>query len=219
MAHVSSLRDIQRAIAKQAVLEDQVPIDSIKKIAAFDCAQLKESLVCSVIVCDYPSMNVVERKYLVKRAPMPYVPGYLSFREGPLMLELYYKLESDPDILIVDGHGVAHPAGCGVATYLGVELHKPTFGVANSLTFGERQEDNILIDGQVVGKVIKTKEHAKELCITAGHLIAGETAAQIALKCVVPPHKLPEPLHIAHRFAEKTRDRIVEESMIKKVDV
>ncbi len=210
----ASLRDIQRAIAKQAVLEDQLPIESIKKIAAFDCAQMNESLVCSVIVCDYPSMNVVERKYLVKKAPMPYVPGYLSFREGPLMLELYYKLESDPDVIIVDGHGVAHPAGCGVATYLGVELGKPCFGVANSLTVGERQENKLLLNSIVVGKVIKTKEHAKELFVTAGHLITGETAAHIALTCVVAPHKLPEPLHIAHRFAEKTRDRIVEEGKV-----
>ncbi len=208
---IGSLRDIQRAVAKQAILEDQLPIDSIKKIAAFDCAVFKDSLVCAVVVLEYPSMKLVEKRYLTKKSPLPYIPGYLSFREGPLMLELYYQLESDPDILMVDGHGVAHPNGCGLATYLGVELGKPAFGVAKSLLFGELKDGNILIEDITVGKVIKTREYAKELFVTAGHLITGETAATLALNCVIPPHKLPEPLHLAHRFADTARDRMLAE--------
>ncbi|MBI4145420.1 endonuclease V [Candidatus Woesearchaeota archaeon] len=213
MPHIpESLRDIQRTIAKEVVLQDQLPIESIKRIGAFDCSQVGDKLICAAIVLDYPSMNVVERQYLIKRAPMPYVPGYLAFREGPLMLELYYKLENDPDVLMVDGHGVAHPVGCGLACYVGVELHKPTIGVAKSLLLGQVDGERIILDGIEVGKIVQTRQHAKPVFVTPGHLITIETAAQLTAKCVIPPHKLPEPIHIAHRMADKVRDRMLEES-------
>jgi deoxyribonuclease V len=212
-----SLRDIQRAIARDVILEDQLPIDGITKIGAFDCTQFGDKLVCAAIVVAYPSMQVLERKWLVKKAPMPYVPGYLAFREGPLMLELYYKLEVDPDVLLVDGHGVAHPVGCGIACYVGVELHKPTIGVAKSLLIGEVKDGKVLMDDKIVGTLVQTRKFAKPVYVTPGHLITVETAAQLIEKCVLPPHKLPEPLHIAHRFADKVAERLKEEQGAKPV--
>ena len=210
--HISqNLRDIQRSVAKEVILEDQLPIEAIKKIGAFDCAQMGDKLICAAIVMEFPSMNVIERQYLVKRAPMPYIPGYLAFREGPLMLELYYKLENDPDLLMVDGHGVAHPSGCGIASYLGVELHKPTIGVAKTLLVGEISGEDILMDAMRVGKTVQTRQFANPVFVTPGNLISIETAAEIVKRCVVPPHKLPEPVHVAHRCASKARDRMQEE--------
>src|SRR3989338_1550541 len=88
-----SLRDIQHTIAKEVVLRNELPIENIKTIVAFDCATLGSKIVCAAIVVEFPSMKILEKQHLVKTAPMPYVPGYLSFREGPLILELAYKLE------------------------------------------------------------------------------------------------------------------------------
>jgi len=125
MARISqSLLDIQRAIAKEVVLQDQLPIENIKKIGAFYCKDFNGNLVCSAVIVEYPSMKILETKHLIKRSPMQYIPGYRAFREGPLMLECYYGLEQDPDIIFVEGYGIAHPRNCGLATYLGVELHK-----------------------------------------------------------------------------------------------
>ncbi|HSU72800.1 MAG TPA: endonuclease V [Candidatus Binatia bacterium] len=214
-----SLRDIQRSIAHDVILEDQLPFDKITKIGAFDCAQLNDKLICGAIVVEFPSMKVIERKFLIKKASMPYVPGYLAFREGPLMLELYYKLENDPDVLMVDGHGVAHPVGCGIACYIGVELHKPTIGVAKSLLIGQIEGDDISMDGIKVGKLVQTRQFAKPVFVTPGHLISIDTAAELVKRCVVPPHKLPEPVHIAHRLASKVRDRLVEENGQAKIPV
>lgn len=209
--NAQSLRDIQRSIAQDVILEDQLPLDKITKIGAFDCAQMGDKLICGAIVVEFPSMKVIERQYLIKRASMPYIPGYLAFREGPLMLELYYKLENDPDVLMVDGHGVAHPVGCGIACYIGVELHKPTIGVAKSLLLGQIEGEDISMDAMKVGKIVQTRQFAKPVFVTPGHLISIETAAELVKRCVVPPHKLPEPVHIAHRYASKIRDRLVEE--------
>lgn len=210
----TNLRDIQYGIGKQAILQDQLPIDSIKRVASFSCANMGDKLLCGVIVYDIPSKQVIERKHLIKKAPMPYVPGYLAFREGPLMLELYYQLEADPDLLLVEGHGVAHPNHCGLATYLGVELGKPSIGIADSIMYGELQDTKILIDGHVAGSVVQTKPFARPLFVTCGHLIAAETATQLVTSLVILPHKMPEPLHIAKRYATKTRDNIAEERTV-----
>lgn len=229
----TNLRDIQYGIGKQAILQDQLPIESIKRIASFSCASLGEKIVCGVIVYDIPSKQVIERKHIIKKAPMPYVPGYLAFREGPLMLELYYQLEADPDVLMLEGHGVAHPAHCGIATYLGVELGKPSIGIADSIMYGELQDTSriedsavpengvrslgktILIDGQIAGSVVQTKQFARPIFVTCGHLISAETATQLVTSLVILPHKMPEPLHIAKRYATKTRDNIAEEATVK----
>ena len=211
MAHITqAIKDIQRELAKAVILQDQLPVDGIKKIGAFDCVVHGDKLICGAVVVEYPSMKVIERQYLVKKASMPYIPGYLAFREGPLMLELYYKLENDPDVIMVDGHGIAHPVGCGIASYVGVELHKPTIGVAKSLLVGQIEDDKIMLDGMEVGKLVKTREYAKEVFVTPGHLITVETAAELVKNCVLPPHKMPEPAHLAHRFASKMRTELIQ---------
>jgi len=206
MSKVSqSLLDIQRAIAKEVVLKDQLPIESIKKVGAFHCKDLKGHMICSAVIVEFPSMKILETKHIVKKAPMQYIPGYRAFREGPLMLECYYDLENDPDVIFVEGYGVAHPRNCGLATYLGVELHKPAIGVADKLLIGTTEGEDILLDNEVVGRVVKTKEHSNPLMITPGHLISVETAAQLVLDSVRHPHKMPEPLHIARKLATRVR--------------
>ena len=203
-----TIKDIQRAIAKEVILQDQLPVDGIKKIAAFDCAVQGENLICAGVVVEFPSMKIIEKKYLIKKAPMQYVPGYLAFREGPLILELYYKLENDPDVIMVDGHGIAHPVGCGLACYVGVELHKPTIGVAKGLLLGQIEGDKIMLDGMEVGRMVTTRQYAKPVVVTPGHLITVETAAEITKNCAMPPHKLPEPAHLAYRYANKMRTEV-----------
>ncbi|MEK6822298.1 MAG: endonuclease V, partial [Nanoarchaeota archaeon] len=180
---------------------------------AGDLCGFPYTLVCAAIVVDAKTLQVVEKKTLTKPSPLPYIPGYTAFREGPLILELYYSLEHEPDVLMVDGEGIAHPDGGGLATYVGVELAKPTIGVSKSLLCGEIVNDDIILDGKVVGKRIKTKEHAKPLFVSPGNLIGIETAAQLCLAVVRPPHKLPEPLHIAHRVADKAVEFVGKEPL------
>ena len=103
---------------------------------------------------------------------------------------------------MVDGHGIAHPLRAGLASYIGVELAKPCIGVAKSLLVGEIEDDKIMIGAEVRGMLVRTKEHAKPVFVSPGHLITVERAVEIVKKCIVPPHKLPEPLHAAHRFAD-----------------
>ncbi len=204
------LRGILRAIAKQVRTEDNAKLDDIKTIAGFDVSFFGDKAVCAAVVLDFKSMTVLERKYLLTKADVPYIPGFLSFREGPAILQTYYDVEHDPDIVMVDGHGIAHPLRAGLASYVGVELGKPCIGVAKSLLIGEIVNDKVMIGDEVRGKLVKTKEHAKPLIVSPGHLVSLDTAVAIVKKCMLPPHKLPEPLHQAHRFADKMAEQYQE---------
>lgn len=205
------LRGIQAAIAKQVKTEDSFDPKEIKYIAGFDLAFFDDKAVCAAVVVDAKTMTVVEKKYSLTKIAMPYVPGFLSFREGLPILQTYYDLEYDPDVLMVGGHGIAHPLKAGLATYVGVELGKPTIGVAKKLLMGEIEDGKIMIGTEVRGMQVETKKYAKPIFVSPGHMISVSTAAELVKKCIVPPHKLPEPLHLAHRYADKVMEKFKEE--------
>lgn len=212
---IGKLRSIQRAIAKQVSTEDGVKPDTIKTIAGFDVTFFGDKAVCAAAVLDFRTMTVLERKYLLTKPEIPYIPGLLAFREGPAILQTYYDLEYDPDVLLVDGHGIAHPLRAGLACYVGVELGKPCIGIAKKLLVGEIVDDKVMIGAEVRGRLVKTKEHAKPIIVSPGHLVSVDTAVEIVKRCIVPPHKLPEPLHAAHRFADRMAEQYQEEGIKK----
>ncbi len=199
----AKLRGILRETARQVKAEDSLKMGEIRTIAGFDAAFFGDKAVCAAVVLDFKTMDVIESKYLLAKAEIPYIPGFLAFREGNAIMQAYYDLEHDPDVLMVDGHGIAHPMRAGLACYVGVEAAKPCIGVAKKLLIGEIVDDKVMIGNEVRGKLVKTKEHAKPVIVSPGHLVSVETAAEIVRKCIVYPHKLPEPLHQAHRLAEK----------------
>ena len=120
--------------------------------------------------------------------------------------EAFSKLKNKPDVLLVDGNGVLHPLRCGLASHLGVELDQPTVGVAKTRLLGEEDEaGNIKVGSEIIGAEFKAKEHAKPIYVSVGHKVCLETAINIVQKTTKQPHKLPEPLHLAHRLADKAR--------------
>lgn len=205
------LRGIQQGIAKQVKTEDSFDPKEIKYIAGFDIAFLRDKAVCAAVVLDAKTFTVVEKKYSLTKIEMPYIPGLLAFREGRPIMQTYYDLEYDPDVLMVDGHGIAHPLKAGLACYVGVELAKPTIGVAKKLLVGEIVDDKIMIGKDVRGMQIQTRKHARPVFVSPGNMISVETAAEIVKKSIIPPHKLPEPLHQAHRHADKVMERYREQ--------
>ncbi|MBI4141998.1 endonuclease V [Candidatus Woesearchaeota archaeon] len=207
MVDLEKLEDIQENLARQIVLS-QLDASKVKRVAGFDVVYFEDQAVCAAVVFDAQTNEVVEKKYIATRAPMPYIPGFLAFREGPLIIQAYYDLEHEPDLLMIDGHGIAHAKKCGLATFVGLELHKPTIGVGKNLLIGDMQDDKIFVDDELRGVAVKTRDFARPVFVSPGNLIDVETAAVIAKKWVFPPHKLPEPLHAAHKFAKKTALKI-----------
>ena len=165
-------------------------------------------MIAAVVVCD-DKLNVIERQTAAVETDFPYLAGMLYFREGPAIKEAFSKLQHRPDVLLVDGNGVLHPLRCGLASHLGVELNQATIGIAKTKLLGEEDEaGNIKVGNEIVGAEIREKPHAKQLYVSVGHKVSLQTAVGIVQKSIRPPHKLPEPLHIAHRLADKARQEM-----------
>jgi len=199
------LKQEQVKLARKVIVRDQV--DEIKTVAGCDIAYTNDNIVCAIIVMDYPSMKVREFKTTSGRVRFPYISGYLSYREAPLMIETYHQLEMDPDVMIVDGNGILHPRKMGLACYMGLSLDKPTIGVAKNLLVGELEKDSVVLNGDVIGKLLETKHKAKPIYVSPGHKVSMKTAVKV-IKETLLDHKLPEPLHQAHKLANKVRKKL-----------
>jgi deoxyribonuclease V len=158
----------------------------------------------AVVVMSWPGLEVVERQVVEAPATFPYVPGLLSFREIPALAVAFDRVESQPGLLLVDGHGLAHPRRFGLASHLGLLAGIPTIGCAKSRLCGEasnpareRGSTSELRDGgEVIGTVVRTKDGVKPLYISVGHMIGLREAAEWVLR-LAPTHRLPEPARIA----------------------
>lgn len=162
----------------------------------------------AVVVLRYPELTLVENKVITKEVTFPYVPGLLSFRESPLILAACEELETAPDLILVDGQGLAHPRRLGLASHLELFWDKPTIGCAKSRLCGEHKAvpqkpgafSDIIDNGEVVGAALRTKSGAAPLYISIGHKVNLETAIDWVLRCC-RGLRLPEPTRLAHLAA------------------
>ena len=147
------------------------------------------------------------------RITFPYIPGLLAFREGALLEKLFQKINQKPDITLFDGHGVAHPQGCGIASHLGVLLNIPTIGCAKSKLTGKyympadkkgRVSDLLDYNGMLIGKVLRSREGCKPVFVSIGHNIDLITAKKITLQTCIK-YRIPEPIRQAHVFVNRIR--------------
>jgi deoxyribonuclease V len=153
-------------------------------------------------------MEVVEQKYAVVDEKFPYIAGFLSYRESPAVIEAYSKLENIPDLLILEGSGILHQRKIGMASHVGLLIDKPTIGITKTLLCGEVKDGKVIVDKEVLGFELKTKEHGNPIYVSPGNKITLDKSLEIVKKLIKPPHKLPEPLHLAHRYANKIREKL-----------
>jgi len=162
----------------------------------------------AVVILSYPEMKLVETKVVHGRLNFPYIPGLLSFRESPLTLAACEQLEITPDLILVDGQGIAHPRRMGLASHLGLFLNTPTIGCAKSLLCGTQQTPGIepgsyteVVDnGETIGAALRTKLGVKPVYVSIGHKIDLENAIHWVLQCC-QGYRLPEPSRLAHLAA------------------
>ena len=162
----------------------------------------------AVIVLKYPELDVVEISKTNGEITFPYVPGLLSFRELPLIIKAFEKLTVRPDLVIVDGQGIAHPRRFGLASHLGLIIDIPTIGCAKSRLTGEYHEPGInkgdveylLDDNEIIGAILRTRTGVKPVFISIGHKIDLKNAVKWTLGCC-QRYRLPEPTRIAHLAA------------------
>lgn len=202
-------RKEQERIAEKVKIKDD--FGEIKAVAGFDLAFSRERAFCSGVVLDYKTLEVLEKKASVYENPFPYIPTFLTFREAPAVENTYSKLEKKPDVVLINGQGIAHPLRCGSASHIGVLLGKPSLGVAQSRLVGEYKEpeeilepEKLIYKEKQVGWVIKTKKNCNPVFVSSGHRVSVKSSLDIVRNCL-KDHKLPEPLYLAHREANNLK--------------
>ena len=199
---------IQNSLRNQVDFRHSVSLDDISFIAGADMAFSKEAQMgfAVILVFTFPDLQEVEEANAVGKVDFPYIPGLLSFREIPLLQAAYENLKQEPDILICDGQGQAHPRRLGLASHLGVILGIPTIGAAKSRFIGEddlpkdqRGSQTPLIDkGEVIGTVCRTRTGVKPIFVSQGHHVTLSTAVRVVL-ATSPTYRVPEPTRQADK--------------------
>ena len=200
---------IQLELSKKLIIQGEV---NPRLIAGADCAFSKkeEIIYALVVVYDLQKDQVVEIARSKARLEFPYVPGYLTFREGPALLKAFARLKTKPEAVIFDGQGIAHPRRMGIASHLGLWLELPSLGCAKSLLVGKAREPEnqpgafqyLKQNEEIIGAVLRTKKGVKPVIISPGHLLSLKSAIQIALKSC-RGYRLPEPARLAHLLVNR----------------
>jgi len=198
---LTELKKEQYRLAKRVDLKDG--FKEIKTIGGVECVVVEEKLLACIVVCEYPSMKIIEEKSFLLNDPLPYRPGFTAYRELPAMVEAVNMLDQEPDILLVKGAGIVHPRNIGVASHLGLALNLPTIGVTDKLSFGNVNEGKILFKDNHLGFEIVTREHAKPVYVSPGYQVSLATVKYLLPQTIHYPHKMPEPLHLAHKLGKK----------------
>ena len=206
MVDLNKLKEEQIKLAKKAIIKDST--DDIKTIAGAEQAFFGKNILSAIVVCDYRNFRIIEEKHATAEAKIPYISGFLFYREGPAVMEAFSRLEQKPDVLMVNGNGILHPRKMGMASHLGILLDMPTIGVAKRLSFGEIRGKTVYADNKARGYELISREHSKPLYVSPGHKVSLKKSLEIVKKCIIYPHKLPEPLHLAHKYADKMKKEL-----------
>ena len=182
-------------------------------IAGADVAFVEETAIVCVVVLSFPKLEIVETVVHKEKVSFPYIPGLLSFRETPSLAQAFCKLQYEPDLIFIDGQGLAHPRAAGIACHIGVILDRPTIGCAKSLLFGTYKEpeqargsvSNLCDDeGEVIGAVVRTKDGVQPVFVSIGHKIDLAQAIEFTLACG-KGYRVPEPTRQADLLAERAK--------------
>ena len=206
--NLRKLEEEQVRLAKKVVLKDDAT--EPKTVGGCDEVYIDDAVIAVIVVLDYRTQAVVDKAYAVQQLKFPYISGFLSYRLAPAFIEAVGKLQKKPDVLMVNANGILHPRRFGLASHLGLSLDLPTLGVAKKLACGTVEEGKVMIDGHVCGIRLQTKEFAKPMYISPGHRITLKGARKVFDDCL-RKGKLPEPLRIAHKIANKKRDELMEQ--------
>ncbi len=204
--------DIQKKLSSNVILQ---PFNSdLKFIAGADVSYSKDDdlFFAGVIVLRFPDMTIVEESIASDKVNFPYIPGLLSFRESPILIKAFEKLNIIPDVVIIDGQGIAHPRGLGIASHIGLLLDIPTIGCAKNILVGHYDEPGsetgdhsaIIFNKKVIGAVLRTKKNVSPVFISPGHKINMSSSIDIVMK-TCRGYRLPEPTRQAHLLVNRVR--------------
>ncbi|MEA2021379.1 MAG: deoxyribonuclease V [Candidatus Caldatribacteriota bacterium] len=204
---------LQKELKKKISLKKS--FNKVKIVAGADVSYYQNKMIAGIVIFKFPQLEIIEKKSSLSSVNLPYIPGLLTFREGPSLLKALKKIKIEPDVILFDGQGIAHPRRMGIATHLGLFLDKPTIGCAKSRLSGkytsvgeEKGDYTLLKEGEeVLGAVLRTRRKVKPIFVSPGHKIDLSNSIEIVLKCIVK-YRLPLPVREAHIFVNQVRNNL-----------
>ena len=203
----------QNELCDKIETTDKFDMASVKLVAGVDLAYWnkgdEEYAVCCIVVIDAETHRVIEKQHYSGKIEVPYMPGFLAFRELPLILKTVELLETVPDIFIFDGNGYLHPRHMGIATHASFYLNKPTIGIAKTYFRVDKKTDytepdnyagsytDIVIDGEIYGRALRTHKDVKPIFVSIGNFVSLDTACTLALKLTDKESHIPIPTRLA----------------------
>jgi deoxyribonuclease V len=205
---VTEAKALQPQLAERVVAKATFDPAALQTVAGVDVSFRGGMARAAVVVLGFPDLEPVDYALAEAPAVFPYVPGLLTFREGPSVLNALEKLTTWPDLIIFDGHGIAHPRRIGLAAHLGVLLDHPSIGCAKSRLVGSHDEPGDAVGdwvplcdhGEIIGAVLRSRTQVKPIYISVGHRIDLSTAIDLVLQCT-RGYRLPETTRYAHKVA------------------
>lgn len=205
--------ELQKRLSPRVIKKDK--FKSVNKVAGVDVRFLKDKnkFICAVFIFLYPSLKIIEVKYSIDPPRFLYIPGLLSFREGPVVEKCFTRVKNIPDLVFFDGHGYCHPRRLGLASHMGIILDLPSIGCAkkrlcgeyNELLLGKNKGDylnitdsSFLAKKEITGAVLRTRNDTKPVFISIGNKICLQSAIKYTLS--VAKYRIPEPTRLAHNY-------------------
>jgi deoxyribonuclease V len=208
--NIEQARKIQESLAAKVLC---IPLrKKVKLIAGVDAAFTEHQIFAAACLYSFPALSLLDEVCTVSPVSFPYISGYLSFREGEPIIRALRLLKAKPDLILVDGQGIAHPRRMGIASHIGVLLNLPTIGCAKSRLVGEFEEPDwkrgaqapLRFQEKIVGAVVRTRDHVRPLFISPGHRVSLKNAVEIVLQ-TTRGFRIPEPLRRADFLSKRVK--------------
>lgn len=205
---IIKLEKEQLKLSKRLEIKDKIDFSLADKLGAVDVTFIKNKILCCFIICNR-EFEIIDQAYFIEKIRFPYISGFRAYRELPVIVSVFEKLREIPDIIFVPGQGIIHPR-LGIASHLSLSIGGiPTIGVSNSIIDCEIKNNNIIKNGKKIGKVLISKAKSKPMYISPGNLISIDTAFNLSNEFINPPHKKPEPLHLAGKYLKKVKKELI----------
>jgi len=204
---LEKLRQEQLKLAKELILKDKIDFSLADRFGAVENIFVNNKLLSCFIICN-KEYEIIDRAYSYEKVRFPYISGFRGYRELVPMMIAFEKLKERPDVIFISGNGITHPR-LGLASHFSISIGGiPTIGVANNLIDCELKGEDIMKKGKKVGRTLVTKEGSNPMYISPGNNITLDSAYDLCKNMINLPHKRPEPLHLARKYAKEVQKEV-----------
>ncbi len=199
--NLRKLEEEQEKLFKSLELKDKIDFSLADRFGGVKNSMFGKQMISAIIVCD-KNFEIIDQVYFIDKVKFPYIPGFIAYRDLPVMMGAFNKLEEKPDVIFVLGNGITHQR-LGIASHFSLSTGVPSIGIVDSLVKGECKGEDVIFEKNKIARVLVTKSGSRPMYISPGNNITLESAYQLSKNLINLPHKYPEPLTLANKYMKR----------------